>query len=201
MARILGTISSGFTETTSFESIATASVGPSGDAYVEFTSIPSTYQHLQIRGFASTSRTFYGTDSYHLRFNSDTSTNYNYGYLRVDGGSPAVSGGVVSYHYDTGQSEIYIGSAAGTTTIATSGDGAFGVSVIDILDYKDTNKYKTIRTLSGVDINGVLNSYAGFVYLQSGLWKSTSAISSIRITGDTSFRQHTHFALYGIKGA
>ena len=33
-----------------FESIATVTVGGGGAASIEFTSIPGTYQHLQIRG-------------------------------------------------------------------------------------------------------------------------------------------------------
>jgi hypothetical protein len=37
---------------TDFESIATVTVGGGGAATVEFTSIPGTYQHLQIRAIA-----------------------------------------------------------------------------------------------------------------------------------------------------
>jgi hypothetical protein len=41
-----------------FESIATVSVGSGGAADVEFTSIPATYTHLQIRGIGNCHRYF-----------------------------------------------------------------------------------------------------------------------------------------------
>jgi hypothetical protein len=50
---ILGIIASAITGnlvTTSYESIATVTVGGGGAATVAFTSIPATYTHLQIRG-------------------------------------------------------------------------------------------------------------------------------------------------------
>jgi hypothetical protein len=66
------------------------------------------------------------------------------------------------------------------------------------LDYANTNKYKTTRSIGGNDNNG-----SGFVSLISGLWLSTSAISNIEIIplNGTLWTQYSHFALYGIKGA
>jgi len=73
----------------------------------------------------------------------------------------------------------------------------FGVTVTDILDYKDTNKYTTIRVLTGYDTNG-----AGDVLLYSGNWRSTSAVTSIVLfPASGNFNQYSQFALYGIKGA
>jgi predicted patatin/cPLA2 family phospholipase len=73
----------------------------------------------------------------------------------------------------------------------------FGAGVIDILDYADTNKFKTTRTLNGVSSNA--SSAIDYIFLVSGLWRSTSAITSITLTGNN-FAQYSHFALYGIKG-
>lgn len=173
-----------------FFSIATATVSSGGAANVEFTSIPSTYTHLQIRAYAQTNRGTYATDSYYMQFNGDTGSNYNYGWVRGNGSSAA------AYHYSSGQTSAYIESASGTTVSPTP----FGVAVIDILDYKNTNKYKTIRTLSGTDVNGTVSGYGGFIYLSSGLWMNTNAITSIKLTGDNTFQNYSHFALYGIKG-
>lgn len=68
--------------------------------------------------------------------------------------------------------------------------------VVDILDYANTNKNKTIRVLAGVDNNG-----SGEVALNSGLWPSTSALNTIKIlTTSGNLNQYSSFALYGIKG-
>ena len=71
--------------------------------------------------------------------------------------------------------------------------------VIDILDYANVNKYKTTRTLGGAE----LNQASSEIVFQSGLWRSTNAITSIGFTEATgsNFEQYTQFALYGIKGA
>jgi hypothetical protein len=74
----------------------------------------------------------------------------------------------------------------------------FGVGVIDILDYANTNKYKTTRTLSCFDTNNVDR---GLTMLLSGNWRSTSAVTTVRLfAGNNSMAQYSSFALYGIKG-
>jgi len=165
-------------------------VGSSGASSISFNNIPSTYTHLQIRAFCQTNRGTYGTDSYYLKFNSDTGSNYNSGFLRGNGSSAA------AYHFSSAQTSIEIGSASGTTV-----SSSFGGAVIDILDYANTNKYKTVRVLSGVDINGTIAGYGGFAYLTTGLWMSTSAISSIQFSFDNTVQRYSNFALYGIKAA
>ena len=74
----------------------------------------------------------------------------------------------------------------------------FGAFVLDLLDYANTSKYKTIRELGGCDNNG-----DGDIFFNSGLWQSTSAVTSLTFTvgGGTLFSQYTQYALYGIKGA
>jgi hypothetical protein len=73
----------------------------------------------------------------------------------------------------------------------------FGGSIVDILDYANTSKNKTVRTLTGADRNG-----NGLIGLRSGYWNSTAAVSSISIiatSGSTGFAQYSSFALYGVK--
>jgi hypothetical protein len=71
-----------------------------------------------------------------------------------------------------------------------------GVGITDLVDYSDTNKFKTIRSLVG----GNINTTVGYAGLYSGNWRSTSAITSISITPLTgNFSQNSSFALYGIK--
>jgi len=68
-------------------------------------------------------------------------------------------------------------------------------AIIDILDFADTNKYKTSKTLYG----GMQS--AGIVALASHLWKSTSAITSITLGAGTGvFNTGSRFSIYGLKG-
>lgn len=173
-----------------FESIATVTVGAGGASNVEFTSIPGTYKHLQIRASVQTNRGTFGNDYANMTFNSDTGSNYTRHYMGADGSS------------------TYAGAAANSTylngvTTGTSTGSTFGVGIIDILDYTNTNKYSTARVLTGNDINGSVGGYPGELYIQGGAWMNTNAITSIKFVPNsgTLFTQYTKFALYGIKGA
>jgi len=78
----------------------------------------------------------------------------------------------------------------------SSNTTTYGVMILDIIDYTSTSKYKTLRMVSGGDVNGT----GGVVSLDSALWLSTSAITSLTIKADyTAFASGTTFALYGIK--
>ena len=169
-----------------YESIATVTVGSGGAANVEFTSIPTTgYKHLQIRALGQTSRSGFNVDTLRFQINSDTGSNYAWHHLRGDGSATEAKA-------STTQTDIQAERALGTTT-----GGSFGGVIMDILDYANTNKYKTFRLLGGVDANG-----SGAITFTSGLWQNTNAITSIKLYGDAAnFSNYTHFALYGIKGA
>lgn len=167
-----------------FNSIATITVG-TATSFVEFTNIPQTYTHLQIRAIGRNSASG-GYDTY-LQFNGATSAVYSYHYL-YSTGSGSVTAGV-----DTTQG-FTIGMRL-TTSSETANN--FGTGVIDILDYKNTNKFKSVRTLSGFNNNG-----GGFCWQTSGNWRSTSAITSLKLTASASgnFETNSTFALYGIEG-
>jgi len=177
---IAGSLSVGVTPSTnSYESIATSTVGSGGASYIEFTSIPSTFEHLHIR-FSSLNST--STDS-RLQINGDTGSNYAFHYLGRAGSASVIAGGGSSAAY------IFMGNTQ-ESTIPTS-------HIIDILDYKNTNKYKTIRLLSG----GYQGAYAPWVGLLSGLWQNTNAITSLKLyVGSGTLSQYSKATLYGIKG-
>jgi hypothetical protein len=161
-----------------YESIATVTVGSGGSASISFTSIPSTYQHLQIRAIGKGATA--GGRQILFQLNGDTGSNYN------------------SHHiYGDGASAVAQAKGTGTNGWVTYWDSSqFGAAVMDILDYANTNKNKTTRTLGGYDANG-----SGFALLRSGLWMNTAAITSILLFTDSgNFTQHSSFALYGIKG-
>ena len=175
---ILGTLASQFSGKpfSSFESIATATVGSGGSSSVSFTSIPSTYTHLQVRGIAMNT----GSAAFiNWKFNSD-STGSNYYNHRL-----YASGSVVGSYGQAGDSNGMF--------LTTAYPSYFGVIVVDILDYTNTNKYKVFRNLAGWDGNG-----SGEVNFTSGLWQSTSAITRIDLAL-SSFAEYSQFALYGIK--
>lgn len=152
-----------------------------------FTNIPNTYAHLQIRVFARS--TINGTsDNVYLRFNNDSSSSYRTHQLYGDGSTVASNAtGSETSHFNV----ILPGG--------TSAANIYGAGNIDILDYANTNKNTTVRTLSGVNQNGVAT---GFAIMRSGLWVNTAAVSSITLfVGSGNFAQYSQFALYGIKGA
>jgi hypothetical protein len=172
---------------TSYESIATVTVGSGGAASAEFTSIPGTYTHLQVRMFAKTDRAL-NRDGVRMRMNSvSTGSPYAWHGLYGDGASALVDGGA-------NLNEIVTFRAAGNT----SATNIWGGLIIDVLDYANTNKNTTIRCLGGVDLNG-----AGEIWLSSGLWNNTSAITTLTFTPNigSNFLQYSHFALYGCKSA
>jgi len=173
---------------TAFESIATTTVGSGGSSYVEFTSIPSTYTHLQIRGINRFSRTADSTGSLYMQLNSDTGSNYSFHQLYNYGFNSTPS--VDASSNQSYMSVSYIPSDWNSASI-------YGGVVIDILDYANTNKYKTIRALGGFDPN----SQYGSVVFASGNWRNTNAITSIKLYPNVnSLNQYTSYALYGIKG-
>ena len=172
---------------TDFESIATVT-GTGSNQILTFSSIPSTFTHLQIRANLMTSglgqTTTYGG---WIVLNSDTASNYTDHTVYGDGASatayavvPRANMGIIAYQanptYSTG-------------------------NIIDILDYTNTNKFKTLRSFYGGDSNG-----SGFVALSSGLWRSTSVITSISLYLNAGFGSHNFTtnataSLYGIRSA
>lgn len=164
--------------TNSYESIATYTAS-GGETSFTFSSIPATYKHLQIRALVGCS----STTSVSMRFNGD-STGGNYAWHRLvgDGTNASSAGGGGSYRiFDlTGNSTYFMGG------------------VVDILDYSNTNKNTTSRSLHGVDSNG---AFTGEICMISHAWFNTAAVSSVLLSADAgSFSANTQFALYGIKG-
>lgn len=174
-----------------FESIATASVGAGGVTDVTFSSIPATYTHLQLRGIAK-GLAGGNNGSLGIQVNGASGTNQSpFHQLYGDGSTLSAAAGLASDGYN----------ASLTGPIASSAVTQFAGFIIDILDYRNTNKLKTIRSLAGVDYNG-----SGFISMRSTMNKDiTAAITSLTIInynsgGTAGFAQYSSFALYGIKG-
>ena len=171
-----------------FESIATVTVTTSGVKNITFSSIPTdgTYQHLQIRGVMRSQRSNASTITFKMIANGDTSSSYAYHDLYGTGSSAVAGGG-------SSTTETYLRRFA----TAQSTANVFGAVVLDILDYADTSKNTTFRHLGGFDNNG-----NGEIWITSGLWANTAAVSSIQIGPDgqnNDLSVYTTLALYGIK--
>ena len=182
---VLGSLSSGVAaSTSSYESIATVTAA-GGETSLTFSSIPSTYKHLQIRGIA---RSTTSTSSAAIRLNSDTSTNYAAHWLYGDGASASASG-------SANRSNIWVQAYYPGSAYSSS---MYGATIVDIHDYASSTKNKTIRTFNGLSTNSASDN---LVNLVSGVWLNTNAITSVEFyfNGET-IAAGTTFALYGIKG-
>jgi hypothetical protein len=188
--RILGATASSFEVYSSFESIATLTAA-GGETSLTFSSIPSTYKHLQIRGIGRLSGTTEG---------------YGYSYIRFNSGPQATHALLVhgtTVTLDAATSTNYqIPNAMAPSNAPT---GTYGALIIDIHDYASTTKLKTARGFSGYNTNGAALTYYHGVGLSSALATGlgTSALTSVAITsgpfGET-FVAGSTYALYGIKG-
>ena len=164
-------------------------------ASVNFASIPQGYKHLQLRALFRTTRATYNIDDIDLAFN-DVTSGGKYAVHHTEGNIQN-NGTVNPYSTASANKMFYI--ATGTTTVATN---TFGVAIIDILDYANTSKNKTVRSLSGADANGGASGYFPTVRLASGLWMDTAAVNKITLNssyGSSSFASGTQFTLYGVR--
>jgi hypothetical protein len=146
---------------------------------------------LQLRIFAQSNRATYAGDSCFMTINSDTAANYSNHSVQGEGsaaGSYATATGVYNY-------------ANIRNTMESSAGPGFASIVIDILDYQNISKYKTVRYIGGSDNNGTVAGYGGYIVFGSSLWLSTSAINSLSFIPEsgTLWNQYSSFALYGIK--
>ena len=167
-----------------FYSIATVSP-TSGTVTATLSSIPTGYKSLQIRYVTLQNA---AAVNLFMQINGDTTTTYSHHQL-YGSNSTRNSSGVV------GTTQIAIDNLSKASTTFPS------IGIIDIQDYLSTSNYKTIRSFKGFDDNGAATG-ANSVVLGSGLWQSTSAITSISFFlttgGSNTFSAGTSFALYGV---
>ena len=160
-------------------------------ASVTFTSIPATYEHLQLRMSPMGDRTASNTWYLYLRLNGDTGTNYSNHQMY---GFSGTSQYVARY---TGQDMHW------TPHLPTLGGNAasYGGHIIDIFDYANTNKNTTFSITSGVATG--TTSVGWF----SGLWDNTAAVDEIWLapdnvgTDDCIWQRGSSFTLYGLNSS
>lgn len=166
---------------TTYEAIATVTVGSGGAATIQFTSIPATFTDLLIKLSGRTTQAS-TADSIFFTFNSSTS-NFSSRILYGDGYTNAGSF----------TQARWAGSQNGSTTTSNT----FANVELYIPNYTSSN-YKSYSG-DAVTENNASETYA---YLGAGLWSDTSAISSITLTPNAgSFVQYSTATLYGIKNS
>lgn len=182
----------GILDSGAFNSIASAT-GTGSASTVTFSSIPSTYKHLQIR--------FRIKDTENLG-----SRNTNIFRLNFNGNTTA---GAYSLHDANGNGSV-VETNAGSSSLITvnqcvicslpAEDQMFTVGIIDIPEYASTTKNKTVKMFIGADANFASTQYKS--RLSSGAWYNTNAINSITIgiQGGGNLTTSSSIALYGIKG-
>jgi hypothetical protein len=167
---------------TTYEAIATVTVGSGGAANIEFTSIPATYTDLNILLSSRVSRS--ASDSNLLiSFNSSTA-NFSGRYLEgLGSGTPGSS-----------TFARFIGAAPATNATANT----FGNTSVYIPNYTGSNN----KSFS-VDASAEDNATVATLYFIAGLWSDTSAITSVKIQPQTAdnFAQYSTATLYGIKNS
>lgn len=173
----------GTTATSAFDSLGAVLLGSSSTG-LTFSSIPQTYTHLQVRVSVRTSRSDATTDVLTMQLNGVTTNSYSTHGL-VGNRSSATS-----YAYTPYPHPMYLDGMPSTTSTAN----IFGVGIIDILNYSNTNMNTTVRAIGGTDFNG-----SGQVRLTSGVWLNTSAVTSISFGSVGSYLANSTFALYGVK--
>jgi hypothetical protein len=165
---------------TTYEPIATTTLG-SAQSSVTFSSISGSFTDLVlVMNAKGTGFTGSGTYPY-VRYNSDSGTNYSRTYLSGNGSAASSGRG-------TSENLQYL---VGGTYI----DGTFAYnSITHFMNYSNTTTYKTMLSRannSGVQVDALV-----------GLWRSTSAITSIIIYSSSgNFDTGSTFTLYGIKAA
>ena len=154
--------------------LATTTLGANASS-VTFSSIPATYRDLRL--VVSGAESAAGSTDARLRANGDAGLNYTRVYIFGDGAS-AVSG-------TNTMTEFQAWYAADTV----------GNAIIDIMDYAQTDKHKTLLTRSN-NASATSNGTSA----QAQRWASTAAITSLTwsLTSTYTFNAGTTISLFGI---
>jgi hypothetical protein len=158
--------------------LATTTLGSNAASYT-FSSISGSYTDLILVANAQTTTS---QDALRAQFNSDTGTNYSYTQLYGNSGGASSNRG-------TSQTGVRISNGS------PNSGSSFGISRTHFMNYSNATTYKS--TVTRTDEASTITS--AFV----GLWRSTSAITSITIYPESggNILTGSTFTLYGIKAA
>ena len=166
-----------------YEPIASHSLG-SAASTVTFSSLPSTFSDLVfVYSVQNGTSDFRG---FTAQFNSDSASNYSGTYLGANAAGSVGSGRLTS------QSKIFVGRYLNIN--------GRQIGRLSLMSYANTSVFKTLLNEA---VNYEDTTADKGVWREVGLWRSTSAISSVVFTAGSpgSFGTGSMFALYGIKAA
>lgn len=160
------------------EELITTTTLSSPSSSITLSSIPSTYTDLRLVVVQKNTTTNYAS---YLRFNNDsTSANYAQTYFYAAGSSVASSG-------------MLTGLGLQPDVVGGEGTTYPHAYIMDIIGYKSTRWKSSLIREIGSELSG------GVVAHTIGLWRSTSAITSIVIVPQgNQFATGTKMSLYGI---
>ena len=154
--------------------IASITLGAAAPS-VTFSSIPQTYTDLVL-----VTNTISPSDgsAITLQFNSDTATNYS-----------------TTFVYGNGTSAISARTTSSTSIYVGRSFTEFSPGITNIMNYSNSTTNKTVLSRG--------NAAGSLTILYAGLWRSTSAVTSINLSnqGSVNFSIGSTFNLYGILGA
>ena len=169
------------------EAIETVYLGVDTVTMVTFSSIPSTYESLQLR---ISSHDQYATtyDYHYLRLNTDNGNNYSNHSWEGYGSSKTSNA-------QTGYSYAKLGTAIGSwKTVGAVRAPTYSATIIDLIGYADSNRNTTMMAFGGAS-HGAQTQRFG-----SSLWDSTSTVNRIDVyvVYTAPFQRGTEMTLYGI---
>jgi len=172
--------------------IATTTLGSAAASYT-FSSIPSTYTDLiLVASCQSTSSSPADSRCFVQVGNGSVDTGSNYSHTDLYG-----TGSAAGSYRESNRTQI-----DQIVYNATSNNGEFAVITYQFMNYANTSTYKTVLQRGNQNLNSQGTTYVG---AQVSLWRSTSAINTIKIyTGGPSagnWSAGSTFTLYGIASA
>lgn len=179
------------TETSAYTLIDSQVIGAGGASNITFSSIPSTYYHLELRYIAK---------------NTDTGTNNGVSWLLKPNNNVTTTDYLVAgiYGQRLGADDFQDLTTPGSPgqwpwwNINTSKAGYsnwFGSGNVFIFDYANSNKHKTVIMQGGFhwDVNSQISYQVQF-------YEQNTAISSLTVApSDNNWAEYTKFSLYGVK--
>jgi ABC-type transporter Mla MlaB component len=145
---------------------------------ITFSSISGSYTDLVVVFNGNSTTAGSSANSIRVSVNGDTGTNFSYTFLAGDGSSASSGRGSNQTYWDVQD----IAQASST-----------GMAILHFMNYANTTTFKTMISRSSVTSVQTLTAV--------NLWRSTSAITSIKLDANRTITSGSTFTLYGIAAA
>ena len=155
-------------------------------ASVTFSSIPTTYEHLQVRGSHRAAGSS-GGQAFYIELNATAGTGYS-SHTMVGANTNALG------QSTTGEAYIKIYDGIHGVFAETA---EYATIILDVLDYRNANKNTTVQLFMQDALTYGTDSRMTF---GSGSWDSTDAITQIKFTpSNGNIVRGSEYTLYGIQ--